>query len=114
MTSPITGPYNPKDDYNKWFVHGKQTFTLDLFIGSKEFLGKGLSTKMIHNFILDKFMYADYFIINPAKSNSKAVYVYQKVGFKKVDEFYPAYDPKCHHVMMRLGVDELKINSHLA
>ncbi len=101
MTSPVVGPYNPSDDYNKWYVEGKQTFTLDLLIGPKCFLGKGLAHKMIQEFIINKFSHADYFIIDPAKSNRKAIHVYEKVGFKKVDEFCPSYDP-IPHLMMRL------------
>ena len=29
MTSPVVGPYDLKHDYNKWYIEGKQTFTLD-------------------------------------------------------------------------------------
>lgn len=107
ITSSVTGPYNPNDNYNKWFIEGKQTFTLDLLIGPKEFLGKGLAQRMIQAFILDQFSNADYFIIDPAKSNSKAIHVYEKAGFIKVDEFCPAYDP-IPHIMMRLVVKDLK------
>lgn len=107
MTSPIVGPYDPNDDYNKWYVEGKKTFTLDLLIGPKEFLGKRLAHRMIQQFILNQFSNADYFIIDPAQSNPKAIHVYEKAGFKKVGEFYPAYDP-IPHLMMRLEVNELK------
>jgi len=40
ITSPVTGPYNENDDYNKWYVDGSKTYTLDLLIGEKDFLGK--------------------------------------------------------------------------
>ena len=62
---------------------------------------------MIQEFILDKFADADYFIIDPAKSNPKAIHVYEKVGFKKVDEFCPE-DDGIFHLMMRLVVRDLK------
>lgn len=107
MTSPVAGPYDPNDDYNKWYVEGKQTFTLDLLIGEKKFLGKGFAHRMIQEFILDQFANADYFIIDPAKSNPKAIHAYEKAGFKKVDEFCPSYDP-IPHLMMRLSVKDLK------
>lgn len=103
MTSPITGPYNPNDDYKKWYAEGKKTFTLDLLIGAKEFLGRGLAHKMIKKFIIDQFSNADYFIIDPSLSNKKAIHVYEKAGFKKVDTFFPSYDP-VPHLMMRLAV----------
>ncbi len=107
MTSPITGPYNQTNDYNKWYVEGKQTFTLDLLIGPLEFLGKGLSHKMIQALILNQFSDADYFIIDPAKDNLKAIHVYEKAGFKKIDEFFPSFDPIKCHIMMRMAVKDL-------
>lgn len=78
-------------------------FTLDLLIGPKEFLGKGLSSKMIRAFILDKFSHADYFIIDPEKSNQKAIHVYENAGFKMIEEFCPAYNP-VPHIMMRMTI----------
>jgi RimJ/RimL family protein N-acetyltransferase len=102
MTSALEGPSNP---YNKkWYVEGKRTLTLDLLIGSEELLGKGLAGRMIQEFILDKFSDADFFIIDPAKSNPKAIHVYEKAGFEKVDEFCPSYDP-IPYLMMRLAVN---------
>lgn len=109
MTSPIEGPYDANDDYNKWFVAGKRTLTLDLLIGPKEFLGRGLAHRMIQEFILDKFADTNFFMIDPGQSNRKAIHVYEKAGFKKVGEFCPSYDP-IPHLMMRLAVQDLKDN----
>ena len=109
MTSPVVGPHNPDDPVDKWYIDGKLTFTLDLLIGPVEFLGRGLAHVMIQKFILDKFSHADYFIIDPEQNNSKAVRVYEKAGFVKVDEFIPSYDPK-PHFMMRLAVASLSSN----
>lgn len=106
MTSAITGPYDPNADYNKWYVNGKKTFTLDLLIGNKDFLGRGIAHLMIQEFILKHFSSADYFIIDPELSNTKAIHVYEKTGFKKVDEFCPMLNPK-QHIMMRIEVDKL-------
>lgn len=105
MTSPLENASNPNNA--KWYIEGKQTFTLDLLIGPTKFLGKGLAAKMIQKFILDQFSTADFFIIDPDASNTKAIHVYEQAGFKKVDEFYPSYDPKLH-IMMRLAVKDLK------
>ena len=66
---------------------------------------------MIQEFILDKFADADYFIIDPALSNPKAIHVYEQAGFKTVDEFDSAPDPvfgSIPHLMMRMAVDNLK------
>ena len=111
MTSPITGPYDENDNYNKWYIDGKQTFALDLLIGEKLFLGKGFAHQMIQAFILDKFPEADFFIIDPERSNTKAIHVYEKAGFNTVGEFCPEYDP-IPHVLMRLSVKELKSMSN--
>jgi aminoglycoside 6'-N-acetyltransferase len=107
ITSPITGPYDPKDNYNKWYIDGKKTFTLDILIGEKSFLGKGLAHVMIKKFILEQYPDADFFIIDPEVVNTKAIHVYEKVGFKKIEQFYPAFNPK-PHIMMRIEVNKLK------
>lgn len=107
MTSPVGDSYDADDDYNKWYIAGKKTFTLDLLIGAKEFLGKGLALRMIKEFILNKYAHADFFIIDPEKANLKAIHIYQKVGFKKIDEFCPSFNP-VPHMMMRLEVADLK------
>lgn len=107
MTSPVNGPYDENDDYNKWYVDGTKTFTLDLLIGEKNFLGKGFAHLMIQHFILDQYTDADYFIIDPETANTKAIRVYEKSGFKKVGEICPAFNPK-PHIMMRLEVDKLR------
>jgi RimJ/RimL family protein N-acetyltransferase len=107
MTSTIEGPYDLHDDYNKWYMHGKRIFTLDLLIGSQEFLGKGLAHRMIQEFILNKFPNADFFLIDPENTNLKAIHVYEKAGFKKVGEFSPSHNP-VPHVMMKMDVSNLK------
>jgi aminoglycoside 6'-N-acetyltransferase len=107
ITSLIEGPYNKDDDYNRWFIEGGSTYTLDILIGPKEYLGKGLAATMIKAFILDKFQDADFFLIDPEVANPKAIHVYEKVGFKKIAQFTPDFNPK-PHIMMRMAVDELK------
>ncbi len=109
MTSPITGPYDSHHDYNEWYQSGKKTFTLDFLIGNCDFLGRGLAHRTIQRFILDKYHDADFFMIDPEESNTKAIHVYEKSGFKKVKQFFPNYNPKAH-VMMRLVVSELKLS----
>lgn len=108
MTTPIVGPYDPKDAYNQWHIANKKTFTLDILIGAKEFLGKGLAADMIRKFILAEYASADFFLIDPEASNHKAIHVYEKVGFKKVGEFYPTNNTALH-CMMRLGVRDARM-----
>lgn len=107
MTSPIEGPYEESDDYNKWYVESAMTLTLDVLIGERDFLGKGIAHRMIKQFILSQYAQADYFLIDPESANTRAMHVYEKVGFKKVEEFHPGFNPKLHS-MMRLSVDDLK------
>ena len=106
ITSVIEGPFHPKHDYNKWFVEGKKTMTLDLLIGSTAFLDKGFGSRMIESFITTQFSDVDYFIIDPEINNEKATHVYQKAGFRKVAEFVPDFNPR-QHIMLRLTVAEL-------
>lgn len=106
ITSTVTGPHDPNNPYDKWYVDGKETCTLDVLIGAKEFLGKGLSTVMIKQFILKQFPKTDYFIIDPELKNGKAIHVYEKVGFQKTEVFTPEYN-RAQHQMMRLRVKDL-------
>ncbi len=106
ITSPIDGPYDKNHDYNKWFVEYNKIFTLDILIGPKEFLGKGLAHIMIQKFILDKFPQADFFLIDPEQVNVKAIHVYEKAGFRKIGDFIPSFD-STPHIMMKLEVDML-------
>ncbi len=95
-----------EDTETPWYIPGKLTYTLDLLIGPQKFLGKGLAHKMIQAFIGDKFPQADYFLIDPAQDNPRAIHVYKKAGFQPVGEFTPDYDPR-PHLMMRLEVKAL-------
>ncbi|MCF6766345.1 acetyltransferase [Thiotrichales bacterium 19S3-7] len=113
MTSPITGPYDANDDYNRWYDDGKNSYTLDLLIGEAAFLGKGLADKMIRSFIVSQSVNADIYLIDPEAINTKAIHVYEKVGFKKIGEFYPAFNQK-RHIMMRLFVEDLDVKNTLA
>ena len=107
MTSIVEGPYDPEHDYNKWFVEGKEMITLDMLIGEVQFLGKGLAHRMSQEFLLDKFSHASTVLIDPEATNTKAIHVYEKAGFQKVEQFTPKFNPKPHW-MMRLEMEDLK------
>jgi len=106
MTSPVKGPYDSSEDYNKWYKEGKETITLDLLIGEEEFLGKGLAHRMIQEFLRNKFSHVSKVLIDPGATNKKAIHVYEKAGFKKAEQFCPDYDP-VPHWMMVLEIDHL-------
>ncbi len=104
MTTPVTGPYDDTDDYNKYYADGKKIYTLDVLIGEETYLGKGLAPEMISSFIRSHYSHANYFLIDPSVINPKAIHVYEKVGFRKIGEFYPSFDPTVKHLMMRLDL----------
>lgn len=108
ITSEVEGPYDPKDPYNKWYEEGKTTITLDLLIGEEAFLGKGLAPRMIQEFLLDKFSHVSKVLIDPEEGNQKAIHVYEKAGFKKIEIFPQTHDDPQPCWMMHLMMEELK------
>lgn len=100
ITSRIDGPFDKDDPYNKWYNEGEEIFTLDLLIGEEGYLSKGFGVKMIQDFLSNKFLQANKILIDPAAENTRAIHVYEKVGFKKIEIFYPSYDPTPHWMMV--------------
>lgn len=82
--------------------------TLDLFICRLDYIGKGLSVQMIHEFILSQFSDAKIVLIDPEVSNERAIHVYKKAGFEIIDEFIASWHPVPHY-KMKLCIDELKL-----
>ena len=101
ITCEIQGPVDPSHAYKQWYQDGKRTFTLDVLIGPGAFLGKGLAVPMIQSFIKQQLQHADVIMIDPEAGNQRAIHVYKKVGFSKVGEIIPEFNPK-PHVMMKL------------
>ena len=85
--------------YAKWVEPGKKMYTLDLLIGDTEFLGKGLSTPMIKQFIQEILSDADIVFIDPEASNEKAIHVYERAGFEKLEQFVASWHPVSHWLM---------------
>ncbi|MCB1111721.1 MAG: GNAT family N-acetyltransferase [Chlamydiales bacterium] len=107
MTSFVEGPYNPDDHINKWYEEGKKLITLDLLIGAEEYLGKGLGHQMIQEFLIEKFSHVDRVLIDPSVSNTRAIHVYEKAGFRKVEQFPQQHDDPNPSWMMHLDMKEL-------
>ncbi|MGB0934774.1 MAG: GNAT family N-acetyltransferase [Alphaproteobacteria bacterium] len=97
MTSLIEP--DPEDHLNKWHDPNQKAMTLDLLIGEENYLGKGLSVPMIQQFITQHLSDADVVFIDPEATNTKAIHVYQKAGFVKVDEFIASWHPVPHWLM---------------
>lgn len=84
--------------------------TLDLFICNLDYIGKGLSVRMIHEFILSQFSDVKIVLIDPEISNTRAVHVYKKAGFEIIEEFIASWHPVPHY-KMKLRVGDLKSKS---
>ena len=106
MTSRIKGPYNADSPYDKWYEEGKEAITLDLLIGPETFLGKGLGHRMIREFLIDRFPHVDKVLIDPSVTNTRAIHVYEKAGFKKIEQFPQQHDSPDLCWMMHLDTNK--------
>lgn len=90
---------NPTDEYAKHSETNGFVITLDVFIGDREYVGKGLGSIVIKEFLLSQFSDVSEVFIDPEQSNTRAVHVYQKVGFRIVGEFIATWHPVPHYIM---------------
>lgn len=92
-----------------WWPNAKPgTFGIDQYIGEHEFVNMGLGTKMIHQFVARLFENPNVIeiITDPDPKNSRAIRVYEKVGFKKVG---PISTPGGDAMLMVVSRDEFDI-----
>jgi len=78
---------------------GQEVITLDLFIGHTEFLGKGYGAQLIYHFFQQVFPKATDFVIDPEATNTRAIHVYQKLGFEIINEFIAPWHRVPHYLM---------------
>jgi GrpB-like predicted nucleotidyltransferase (UPF0157 family)/RimJ/RimL family protein N-acetyltransferase len=78
---------------------GTDAATLDVFICDSNYIGQGLAAPMIRQFLIDHFSHAKRILIDPEATNTRAIHVYQKVGFKIVREFIASWHPMPHYQM---------------
>jgi RimJ/RimL family protein N-acetyltransferase len=104
ITTSVT---KPVDSISQWCEEEGPAITLDMLIGDLHYLGKGLSHRVIQEFLLSQFPDVTEVLIDPEASNTRAVHVYQKAGFKIVGEFIPSHSPHPHY-MMRLKMQDIK------
>jgi len=78
---------------------GKDAVTLDLFICNLNYLGKNLSVPLIQEFLVTHFPHVKRVLIDPEATNTRAIHVYQKVGFKITGEFIASWHPVPHYQM---------------
>ncbi len=103
ITSTVS---KPTDELSKWCAKEGTAMTLDMLIGDTNYLGKGLSHILIQEFLLAEFPQVGEVLIDPEATNSHAIHIYKKVGFKILSEFIPSHSPHPHY-MMRLNRKEL-------
>lgn len=96
------------ESYAKYSELEGPAITLDIFIGDKNYLGKGLADILIKEFLLSNFSDVSEIFIDPEKSNKRAIHVYEKTGFKIVGEFLAPWHPVPHYIM-KLNMHELVI-----
>ena len=98
----------PKDELTRWCEKEGKTITLDMMIGDPNYLGKGLSSILIQDFLVSKFPDATEVLIDPEATNTRAVHAYEKAGFKIIGEFIPSHSPNPHY-MMKLNMKQLHL-----
>jgi RimJ/RimL family protein N-acetyltransferase len=86
---------------------GNDATTLDLFICDLNYLGRGIAVPMIKEFLRSQFPHVKRVLIDPEATNTRAIHVYQKVGFKIVGEFIASWHPVPHYQMELLMRDLL-------
>jgi RimJ/RimL family protein N-acetyltransferase len=85
---------------------GNDATTLDLFICDINYLGKGLAAPMIKQFLTTHFSHVKKAFVDPEATNTRAIHVYQKVGFKFTGEFIASWHPVPHY-QMELSMQDL-------
>lgn len=95
----------PDDELTQWCSTDGTAITLDMLIGETDYLGKGLADYAIKDFLRSQFLHASEVLIDPEKTNARAVHVYQKAGFTILSEFIPSHSPNPHY-MMRLTIHQ--------
>lgn len=111
--------FQKKSSTTYWIGYDKETpfaflitsplddgITLDCFICERDYLGKGVATIRIKEFILNYFPFVTRVLIDPEVKNTRAIHVYQKVGFKIIGEFLASWHP-VPHFQMELYLREL-------
>jgi RimJ/RimL family protein N-acetyltransferase len=83
-----------------------EAITIDVLIGEEEFLGRGLAYRMVREFLLKEFSHVDQVFLDPEVANPKAVHVYEKIGFKKLERFVATWHP-VPYWLMSISMKEL-------
>jgi aminoglycoside 6'-N-acetyltransferase len=77
-------------------------FSIDLFIGEPELIGKGHGTALLREFVrqgLDRYG-VDYCVIGPTRSNVAAIRSYEKAGFRYLKDYREEDTTTPDHVLL--------------
>lgn len=91
----------PNDELCRYCEEEGEAITLDMLIGDPGYLGRGLAAPLIDSFLAVCYPSVTEVLIEPEKTNIKAIHVYQNVGFRIIEETIPPHSPHPHW-MMRL------------
>lgn len=97
---------NSGDEYTQYCEMDGLAITLDMFIVDTDYLGKGLASIAIKEFLLSQFSDVSEVFIDPEQRNERATHVYQKAGFKIIGEFIASWHPVPHY-RMKLNIKSL-------
>tara|TARA_A100000171_G_C2130437_1_gene146305 strand:+ start:1323 stop:1850 length:528 start_codon:yes stop_codon:yes gene_type:complete len=103
MSFPLTelDRENPGCHQAKWLEKDKRMMGMDLLIGDENYLGKGLAKPLISEFLSTLHRSVDIIFIDPELANTRAIHVYEKAGFEKLEEFIATWHP-VPHILMRM------------
>lgn len=93
-------------EYAKYRETDGTAITLDIFICDESYLGKGLATRIIKEFLISQCSDIAEVFIDPEKRNKRAAHVYQKVGFQIMGDFIASWHPVPHYIM-KLNMNKL-------
>ena len=84
-------------------------FSLDLFIGELDLIGKGVGPELLRAFLPVAFerYQLDYCVIGPARSNVAAIRAYEKIGFRYLKDYREEDTSDPDHMLLDLRRAEL-------
>ena len=100
----MTSEINIEKDlpYSKYCSANSKAITLDLLIGRSSYLGKSFGSQMIKEFLKQEFNDVTDVFIDPGINNHKAIHVYEKAGFTRLEKFIPDWDISHPCLLMHL------------
>ncbi len=86
-----------------------RAFSLDLFIGEPELIGRGLGVELIRAFLREAFdRYGlDYCVIGPSRANVAAIRSYEKAGFRYLKDYREEDTLDPEHVLLDMRRGDL-------